>query len=96
MAKRFRIETTTLKNKFLFIKEGEGNYVETVTTIAEPVLAMQQGRGAQVRKGKLKIAKIAEITNYKTVGTKLADFSKSTEMEWVKTNEDPNQTELFQ
>ena len=96
MAKRFRIETTTLKNKFLFIKEGEGNYVETVTTIAEPVLAMQQGRGAQVRKGKLKIAKIAEITNYKTVGTKLADYSKSTEMEWVKTNEDPNQTELFQ
>ncbi len=96
MAKRFRIETTTLKNKFLFIKEGEGNYVETVTTIAEPVLAMQQGRGAQIRKGKLKIAKIAEITNYKTVGTKLADFSKSTEMEWVKTNEDPNQTELFQ
>ena len=96
MAKRFRIETTTLKNKFLFIKEGEGNYVATVTTIAEPVLAMQQGRGAQVRKGKLKIAKIAEITNYKTVGTKLADYSKSTEMEWVKTNEDPNQTELFQ
>lgn len=96
MAKRFRIETTTLKNKFLFIKEGEGNYVEAVTTIAEPVLAMQQGRGAQVRKGKLKIAKIAEITNYKTVGTKLADYSKSTEMEWVKTNEDPNQTELFQ
>ncbi len=96
MAKRFRIETTTLKNKFMFIKEGEGNYVEAVTTIAEPVLAMQQGRGAQVRKGKLKIAKIAEITNYKTVGTKLADYSKSTEMEWVKTNEDPNQTELFQ
>src|SRR6187549_3357286 len=28
MVKRFKIETTTLKNKFLFIKEGEGNYVE--------------------------------------------------------------------
>ena len=83
MAKRFRIETTTLKNKFLFIKEGDGNYVEAVTTMDEPVLAVQQGRGAQVRKGKLKIAKIAEITNYKTVGAKLADYSKSTEMEWV-------------
>ena len=95
MAKRFRIETTTLKNKFLFIKEGEGNYVEAVTTQEEPVLAMQQGRGAQVRKGKLKIAKIAEITNYKTVGTKLADYSKSTEMEWVSTK-GSNQAELFQ
>ena len=96
MTKRFRVETTTLKNKFLFIKEGEGNYVETVTTQDEPVLAMQQGRGAQVRKGKLKIAKIAEITNYKTVGTKLADYSKSTEMEWVKSKEDNAQAELFQ
>jgi topoisomerase-4 subunit A len=68
--------------------------VEAVTTMDEPVLAMQQGRGAQVRKGKLKMAKIAELTNYKTVGTKLADYSKSTEMEWVKGKED-NQTELF-
>ncbi len=61
MVKRFKIETTTLKNKFLFIKEGEGNYVEAVTTDTEPVLAMQQGRGAQIRKGKMKIAKIAEV-----------------------------------
>ena len=96
MAKRFRVETTTLKNKFMFIKEGEGNYVETVTTQEEPVLAMQQGRGAQIRKGKLKVGKIAEITNYKTVGTKLADFSKSTEMDWVKSKDDNTQAELFQ
>jgi topoisomerase-4 subunit A len=102
MVKRFKIETTTLKNKFLFIKEGEarlpdgqGNYVEAVTTAVEPILAMQQGRGAQIRKGKLKIAKIAEVTGYKTVGTKLADFSKSTEMEWVK-NKTVNQPELFE
>ena len=94
MVKRFKIETTTLKNKFLFIKEGDGNYAEAVTTAEEPVLAMQQGRGAQIRKGKLKIAKIAEITGYRTVGTKLADYSKSTEMEWVKTKES-NQSELF-
>ncbi len=94
MVKRFKIETTTLKSKFLFIKEGDGNYVEAVTTAEEPVLAMQQGRGAQVRKGKLKITKIAEVTNYRTVGTRLADFSKSTEMEWVKTKES-NQPELF-
>ena len=94
MAKRFKIETTTLKSKFLFIKDGDGNYVETVTTMEEPILAMQQGRGAQIRKGKLKIAKIAEITGYRTVGTKMADYSKSTEMEWVK-NKNTNQTELF-
>lgn len=95
MVKRFKIETTTLKNKFSFIKEGEGNYVEAVTTLEDPILAMQQGRGAQIRKGKLKINKIAEITGWRTVGTKLADFSKSTEMEWVKPKEEDNQPELF-
>ncbi|MEN9548291.1 MAG: hypothetical protein RIR12_882 [Bacteroidota bacterium] len=96
MVKRFKVETTTLKSKFLFIKEAEGNYAVTVTTLAEPVLAMQQGRGAQIRKGKLKITKLAEVTGYRTVGSKLADFSKSTEMEWVKGKEEvDNQPELF-
>jgi topoisomerase-4 subunit A len=95
MVKRFKIETSTLKNKFLFIKEGKGNYVEAVTTADEPILAMQQGRGAQIRKGKLKLAKIAEVTGYKTVGTKLSDYSKSTEMEWVKSKGEGKQPELF-
>ncbi len=95
MVKRFKIETTTQKTKFLFIKEGDGNYVETVTLDNEPVLLMQQGRGAQIRKAKLKIVKIAEVTGYRTVGSKLADFSKSTEMEWVKSKE-TNQAELFE
>ena len=84
LVKRFLVETSTLKTKFIFIKEGAENYVEAVTTENEPVLAIQQGRGAQLRKAKLKINKIAEVTGWKTVGTKLADYSKSTEMEWVK------------
>jgi len=94
MAKRFKIETTKIKNKFLFNKEREGSYGEAITTMEEPVLAVQQGRGAQIRKGKLKIAKIAEVTGYRTVGTKLTDYSKSTEMEWVK-DKTGNQPELF-
>lgn len=95
MVKRFKIETSTQKTKFLFIKEGDGNYVEAVTLDEEPILLMQQGRGEQVRKAKLKIVKIAEVTGYRTVGSKLADFSKSTEMEWVKSKE-TNQAELFE
>ncbi|HEX6845500.1 MAG TPA: DNA gyrase/topoisomerase IV subunit A [Chitinophagaceae bacterium] len=95
MAKRFRIETTTLKNKFLFIKEGEGNYVEAVTTDAEPILAVQQGRGAQIRKGKMKLEKAVELSGWRTVGTRLLDYSKSVEMEWVKPKGDSKQPELF-
>jgi topoisomerase-4 subunit A len=94
MVKRFKIETTTLKTKFLYIKEGDGNYVEAVSTADEPVLLVQQGRGAQIRKAKLKLAKIAEITGYRSVGTKMTDYSKSTEMEWVRGKENA-QGELF-
>jgi topoisomerase IV subunit A len=95
-AKRFRIETTTLKNKFLFIKEGKGNYLEAVTTDDEPVLAVQQGRGAQVRRGKFKMDKVVEIMGWKAVGNKLLDYSKSVEMEWVKSKPDDKQPELFE
>jgi topoisomerase-4 subunit A len=94
IVKRFKIETTTLHNKFSFIKEGEGNYVEAVTTDAEPILAMQSGRGAQVRKAKIKIEKVAEVTGWKTVGSKLVDYNKTIEMEWVK-KKDSQQPELF-
>lgn len=94
--KRFKIETTTLRNKFFFIKEGEGNVLEAVTTDAEPILVMQSGRGAQVRKAKIKVNKVVEVMGWKAVGAKLADYSKSTEMEWEKKKtEDNNQPELF-
>ena len=93
--KRFKIETTTLKNKFFFIKEGEGNYVEAVSTEAEPILAVQSGRGDQVRKAKFKIVKVAEVMGWRTVGTKLLDYSKSVQMEWIKNKQSDNQPELF-
>jgi topoisomerase-4 subunit A len=92
--KRFKIETTTLHNKFFFIKEGEGNRLEAVSTDLEPILAVQQGRGAQVRKAKFKLEKVVEIMGWKAVGAKLVDYSKSVEMEWVRSKKD-QQPELF-
>src|SRR6187200_712281 len=65
MVKRFKIETTTLKNKFLFIREG-----------------------------KMKLEKVAELSGWRTVGTRLLDYSKSVEMEWVKPK-GSSQPELF-
>jgi topoisomerase-4 subunit A len=96
-AKRFKIETTTLRNKFMLIKEGEGNYLEAVTTHPEPIIQIKAGRGAQARTQKIKIADMVEVMGWKAVGTKLADFSKSTEFEWVmkEQKEDPEQPELF-
>jgi topoisomerase IV subunit A len=93
--KRFKIETTTLKTKFFFIKEGEGNYLEAVSTAEEPVLAVQTGRGGQVRKAKFKIVKVAEVMGWKTVGNKLVDYNKSVVMQWDKPK-GGTQPELFE
>ena len=82
--KRFKIETTTLRSKFLFIKEGEGNRLEMVTTDPDPVLIVQSGRGQMVRRAKFKVPKLVEVMGWKAVGAKLTEFSKSVEMEWEK------------
>jgi topoisomerase IV subunit A len=95
--KRFKIETTTLNSKFLFIKEGKGNLLEAVTTDDHPVLKVQTGRGAQVNKAKFKVANMVEVMGWKAVGAKLVDFSKAVEMEWEKPVEDHGgQGELFE
>ena len=93
--KRFKIETTTLHSKYSFIKEGEGNYLEAVSTDEEPILAVQSGRGEQVRKAKFKVVKMVEVMGWKAVGAKLVDYSKSVKMEWEKKKGDKSQPELF-
>ncbi|MEO0065613.1 MAG: hypothetical protein RI983_939 [Bacteroidota bacterium] len=94
--KRFKIETSTLKTQFAFIKEGKDNRLEAVTTEAEPILVVQTGRGQQVRKAKFKVAKMVEVMGWKAVGAKLTDFNKSIEMEWeTRPHADTAQTELF-
>lgn len=94
--KRFKIETTTLRSKFLFIREGEGNYLEAVTTHAAPIALIKSGRGAQARTQKIKLADFVETMGWRALGNKLADYTKSTEIEWGQKAEKPDpQGELF-
>jgi len=93
--KRFRIETTTLRSKFLFIKEGKGNILEAVSTEAEPILIVQTGKGSQIRKAKFKIAKMVDVMGWKAVGAKLVDYNKNIMMEWEVKVEEGKQPELF-
>ncbi len=94
--KRFKIETTTLHSKYLFIKEGKSNRLELVSTVAEPILKVQSGRGQMVRRAKFKVVKLVEVMGWKAVGAKLTEYSKSVEMEWEKPeNKDSLQPELF-
>ncbi|MGV3656896.1 MAG: DNA gyrase/topoisomerase IV subunit A, partial [Chitinophagaceae bacterium] len=91
--KRFRIETTTLRTPFMFIKEGKGNMLEAVSTEEEPLLIVQSGKGAQVRRAKFKLARMVDVMGWKAVGAKLVDFDKSVQMEWETT--ETTQPELF-
>lgn len=94
--KRFRIETTTLRNKFSFIKEGEGNRLETVTSDQEPVVIISSGRGAQAKTQKIKLNTFVDIMGWRAVGAKLFDFNKSVSMDWdVKKKKKSDQGELF-
>ncbi|GAA4324892.1 DNA gyrase/topoisomerase IV subunit A [Flaviaesturariibacter amylovorans] len=93
--KRFRIETTTLKTKFLFIKEGKNNVLECVSTEADPVLVVHVGKGTQVRKSRYKVANLVEVMGWKAVGAKLVDFAKNTLLEWEVKEEPAKQAGLF-
>ncbi|MBC8033849.1 MAG: DNA gyrase/topoisomerase IV subunit A, partial [Chitinophagaceae bacterium] len=93
--KRFKVETTTLHSKFSIIKEGASNYLEAVTTDQQPLLIVKTGRGAQASEQKMKLAKLVDVTGWKTIGTKLIDFAKSTELRWEQKEGGLQQKELF-
>jgi topoisomerase-4 subunit A len=94
--KRFRIETTTLKSHFLFIKEGKQNYLELVSTSEDPVLLMKTGTGATAKLEKLRVANLVDVMGWKAVGNKLVD-KKAIELSWEEQEEKPlpEQGELF-
>lgn len=92
--KRFRIETNTLRQRFLFIKEGKGNVLEAVSTEAKPLLIVEQGKGSAARRSRYKIADMVDVMGWKAVGAKLVDFSKSVMMEWEIAG-DAKQNSLF-
>lgn len=91
--KRFRIETSSMRSRFVFIKEGKGNMLEAVSTMDEPILIVHQGKGSQLRSTKFKLAKMVDIMGWKAVGAKLVDASKNVMMEWEL--KDGKQSELF-
>jgi len=72
-AKRFMIESQTLKNKYLFIKEGEGNRLELVTTQEEPVIVVKAGKKkTELTEEEIALSEKLDVTGWKTVGTRIA------------------------
>lgn len=101
--KRFKIETQTLNNKFSFIKEGANNYLELVTTQAEPVVILRTGKKRSPEEEEIALHEVYEVAGWKTVGTRIAgdDFvsieliTEDEEAEKEEGDEGNIQTELF-
>lgn len=72
-AKRFLIETQTLKNKFSFVKEGNGNYLAVVSIAAEPVVIIRSGKKkSEWKEQQLELHDYTDVTGWKTVGKKIS------------------------
>jgi topoisomerase-4 subunit A len=94
--KRFRVETSSIKTKFYFIKEGKGNRLEAVTTDEEPTLILHTNKGSQITTQKIQIGGFVEVMGWKAIGNKLVHYSKDVEMEWeTKSAEEDVQAKLF-
>ncbi len=71
--KRFHIETQTLKNRFFFIKEGQGNFLDFVTLADDPVLILRSGKKkTELTEQEIALAEIVDIAGWKSVGKRLA------------------------
>ncbi len=92
-AKRFLIESKTLKNQYQFIKEGEGNYLKFVTTEQEPVVLLSTGKKkAELKEEEMNLYETIDITGWKTVGTPIAGSDlKDIQLMKNETDEDAEQ-----
>jgi topoisomerase-4 subunit A len=93
-AKRFMIESQTLKSRYTFIKDGEGNYLELVTLQQEPVVIVRTGKKtADMKEQVVALHETVDITGWKTVGSHLtgADLKDITLL--PPPGEDPSQRE---
>lgn len=72
-AKRFMIESQTLKSRYSFIRDGEGNYLELVTLQQEPVVIVRTGKKkAEIQENIVPLHETVDITGWKTIGSYLA------------------------
>lgn len=70
-AKRFLIESKTLKNPYHFIKEGEDNYLKFVTTEQQAVVIVKSGKKkTDMTEEEIDLQETIDVTGWKTIGSK--------------------------
>jgi topoisomerase-4 subunit A len=72
--KRFKIETLTLNTKFQFIKDGEGNYLEWITSVASPVIKLKTGKKKFLPSEQVvNLEETVDVMGWKAIGSKLCE-----------------------
>ncbi len=96
--KRFLIESMTLKSKYSFIKEGEGNYLELVTTMQEPVVIVRTGKKkTEMKEEIISLHETVDVTGWKTIGSYFAgeDLKEISLVPKPVEGEDESELKLF-
>lgn len=72
--KRFKIETLTLNTRFQFIKEGEGNYLEWVSSHPSPMVKLKTGKKKFLPSEQIvNLEEIVDVMGWKAIGNKLCE-----------------------
>jgi topoisomerase-4 subunit A len=72
--KRFTIETLTMNTKFQFIKEGEGNYLEWVSTHPSPKIKLKTGKKKYLPSEQtIALDEFVDVMGWKAIGNKLCE-----------------------
>jgi topoisomerase-4 subunit A len=96
--KRFKIETLTLNTKFQFIKEGEGNYLEWVTTNASPIVKIKTGKKKFLPSEQvINLEEVVDVMGWKAIGNKLCEKDLlEISLQSDDKDDDSKQGELFE
>lgn len=71
--KRFKLETSTLGKRFLFIPEGKGNHVLFISTDKKPKIKIDFAKGKYVTNPTMIVSldEFSEVKGWKSIGNKL-------------------------
>jgi topoisomerase-4 subunit A len=85
--KRFKLETTTVDKKFLFISDAKNSKLLTVTDNYSPnVQIKHKSDGKTSETNIIPIASIVEVRGWKAIGSKL-NYSKIVDIHFIETEE---------
>lgn len=87
MIKRFRIETSTMDQKFLFLPETSGTKLYFASMAKHPVVSCQYNVGKSKEIKEVVLAEFIDVKGWKALGNKLLD-TKLVKVELISTADD--------